>query len=330
MDQILSLAFRPQTLSELVGYEYLAKLIRGHALARMPQAWMFSGDSGVGKTTIARILAVALQCKHGEFGDPCAKCLARKNEFDIQEINASEINGVEGIGAVAKTSMYSPRPPSLARVFILDEAQRISDAAQNLLLKHFEDAPKTTTWIICTTNPTKILRTLKNRCVYYRLAGLNVDAVPVLVKKALKKVESKLDTEEIIDALLENGIFSPRLILMALEKFLAGASVEVAVQVEMESPVNTLKLCRALMQGDWLKLHKHLKGLSNEDCNRLVYVICGYLKPILLQPRQTSSATLAATAIKELVSVGYLDETLRSAAIIATLYQLTINFREGK
>lgn len=329
MDKILSLSFRPQKLSELVGLPKLANAIRGHHKSkRMPPAWMFSGETGCGKTTIARILAMSLQCDHDDFGEPCQKCHSRRSQFDIMEINASEIKGVQDIGQLATSSTYAPRPPSKARVYILDECQQISTAAQNLLLKYFEDCPKTTFWIICTTDPHKMLRTLRNRCVVYRLAGLSPDGVSQLVQTAVTATggNDERNIDALTEVLLENGIFSPRLVLIAVEKYLAGASPVEAVKSEIDAGADTLKLCRALVQGDWNKVQKQLKNMSAEDTRSLIYQICGYLKPMVIQPRVTKSASDAASAILKLTQLQYLDESLRNPALAATLYELSQKF----
>src|SRR6185503_10000650 len=147
------------------------------APGRMPRAWMFIGQSGSGKTTIARILATSLNCTHNEFGDPCSLCLKNSSKFQIHEINAGDISGVDDIREIAVGSQYAPISPTRRRVYILDEAQRISSAAQNLLLKYFEEAPRTTVWIVCTTEPDKILRTLRRRCMVYTMQAWRPTAV---------------------------------------------------------------------------------------------------------------------------------------------------------
>src|SRR6266566_3384947 len=137
MSRPLAVSMRPRRLSELIGQETLVEVIRKKQETRDPAAWMFTGPTGTGKTTVARIIAVSLQCKHQkQFGEPCDESLAARSSFSIREINASEVSGVEEIGAVAQASVYLTAPPSKRSVFILDEAQRLSPSSQNLLLKY--------------------------------------------------------------------------------------------------------------------------------------------------------------------------------------------------
>ena len=331
--QVLSISFRPGTLSDLVGSSKIVKGIRGHYKSgRLPQAWLFTGPTGSGKTTVARILALALQCDHqAQFGDPCEKCRRHSSDFDINEINASEISGVGDIGRIAESSLYAPRPPSTCRVYILDEAQRLSDAAQNLLLKYFEDCPQTSYWIICTTDPQKLLRTVRSRCVYYGFDGLDIANVGELVYRALKFVGQKPGDEanKLVDALLAQKVSSPRVILMAVEKFLAGVPVKTAAQVEMDSTVDTLKICRYVVNGDWSGLCPLITNLSADDARATLYAVVGYLKSIVLKPNTGVLSGYAAWGIRNLARSVYMDDGVRSSAMVAILYDLTARFREG-
>ena len=159
----------------LIGQKKVVSAIRSQIKSgRIPHAWMFTGITGAGKTTIARILAVALQCHHQKnFGSPCKDCWSARKDFAIYEVNASELNGVEDIGKIAANSRFAQMPPSTKRVYILDEAQMLSKNAQNLLLKFFEDASSTTVWIICTTERQKIIKTLQSRCMAYAMVPLS-------------------------------------------------------------------------------------------------------------------------------------------------------------
>ena len=120
MNKILSLSMRPAGLSYMLGQKKLVAAIQAQVEKRVPQAWMFTGSSGSGKTTIARIIAVALQCEHQQtWGDPCKECRGNGN-FCIHEINASETSGVEELGHIAALSRYLPQTGKY-RVVILDE-----------------------------------------------------------------------------------------------------------------------------------------------------------------------------------------------------------------
>ncbi len=327
MEQSLSIAFRPQALSEMVGAAKLVAVIKGHvASGRLPQAWLFAGDTGSGKTTVARILARALQCTHvSQFGLPCPECAS--NQFDILEVNASEISGVENIGKIAEGSLYGPRPPSKYRVYILDEAQRLSTESQNLLLKYFEDCPKTSVWIICTTNPQKILKPLRSRCVYYELSGLKPDGVKLLVQRAIRFAKGTKPAEPLVDALLEVGVWSPRFILMGVEKYLAGSSPAQAASVDsVEITVDTLKLCRGVAQGKWAEVRVVLKALPPDESRSVAQAVMGYLTTVILTATSPKQADMAGVGIQKLSKVGYLDDGMKRSVLTAILYDITAMF----
>lgn len=327
LEQSLSISFRPQTFDQLVGQKRIAKLIRAHYQSgRSVPAWMLIGDAGYGKTTIARILALSLQCRHQtEFGNPCADCQARRAEFDIIEVNASDISGVNEIQQVIAGSNYMPRSPSKRRVYILDEAQKLTDSAQNMLLKPFEDSPKSTVWIICTTNPGKILKTLRSRCLTYTLEGLGLKGVELLVQKAIAQTGVKKETGPLVDALHEQNVTSPRLVVMAVEKYLAGDEPERAAQVGMDAAVNTLRICRAVLQGDWASIRKELATATPDDARAIRGAVSGYMKTVMLGD-PSSNTRKCAEAIQLMGHLPY-DEGVQLPWTCAVLYIVCKSFK---
>jgi hypothetical protein len=329
--RVLSLSFRPRRFSELVGQKKIAERIVHHlSSGRMPAAWMFVGDSGSGKTTIARILAHTLQCKHGQLGEPCDKCLRKTSSFNIIEINASEVTGKEDIGEVVSSANFMPQLPSRYRVFILDEAQQLSMNSQNLLLKYFEDSPPSTVWIICTTHPEKILRTLRRRCVTYTIPPLSLKAVGALVTAAFAKcgVKSAQKVESLSDALNQRGVASPGFIVMAVEKFLAGSTAEQAAAVGFDATVDTLQLCRFVVRGDWERVRSGVFSATPDDARAIRASLAGYLKSILLDCAVgEKKAAKMVRAIERLGGPSY-NET-EPAGTIACLYDLCKIFGAG-
>lgn len=331
-NQVLALSFRPKTLDELVGQEKLAALIRGHhAQGRMPQAWMFIGETGAGKTTIARILALSLQCRHQDaFGCPCRDCLRSWGDFDINEINASDTTTVDELRKAISGSDYVPGPASKVRVYILDEAQRLSSNAQNLLLKYFEDCPKTTFWIVCTTNPQKILPTLQSRCTTYTVPSLDLKGVRNLVRRALKFVSSDKDSSDLADALCEAQIFSPRKIVNAVEKYVAGASAEDAAKVEVSTEFDTHGLCRSVYRGVWNDVAKQMKKAKPEDARAIRISVAAYLREIMLNDVEFGRLDHLSEGIHKLSSIAAMEDNLQLSATVATLYDLTRGFVQVK
>ena len=281
----------------------MVKQIRAQAKTRMPSAWMFHGTTGVGKTTIARILAVAYQCEHQKlWGDPCAACWDRQGEFAIHEINASEVNGVDEIRKVAEMGRCRPMGGS-KRVIILDEAQRLTSPAQNLLLKDFEDTTSGVIWIICTTEPTKILPTLRRRCMMYAIKPLGFDSKEELLKKAAASIDCKLPLEPLIEKANEMQVSSPALLLMALEKYVAGALPQVAMAAaETPSQLDTLRLCKAVTAGSFKGVQEVLKDSVAEDARYVRASVCGWLRGCLMRESNPKRQTAIADSLRELAS----------------------------
>src|ERR1044072_4503449 len=265
MPRVLSLSLRPRTLTALYGQSKMVASIREQMKTRQPQSWLFHGGTGVGKTTTSRIIALAYQCPHQQlWGDPCKACRLAYSSFAIHEINASEASGVEEMAKIAELSRIRPIG-SPKRVFILDEFQRASSAAQNLLLKPMEEPPPTTVWILCTTDPQKILPTLRRRCTTYQLKSLGFDGSEKFLKRSADLAKITRPLAPLYEQVHLAGIFSPAPLLQALEKFAAGCTAEEAVSGSDGSGTNSLAICKAVTSGDWNTLKKVLLSANPEE-----------------------------------------------------------------
>src|ERR1700751_1489483 len=169
----LSEELRPNTFEEMIGAEKLIKQIRSlMSSEHTPRGLMFTGETGVGKTTLADIIAVSLQCRHQKvFGHPCRHCRKHKEEFDIDLINGSQLTAKEAVEERISGMNYAPKPGSRYRIYKLEEAHKMSDSAQNMLLVPTEKCPRTTKWILNTTRPDKIIPTLQSRFNIFYVPG---------------------------------------------------------------------------------------------------------------------------------------------------------------
>lgn len=321
----LSLALRPRKFSQLIGQELVVNAIRRqYESEREPPAWMFIGPTGSGKTTVARILAVSLQCTHGEIGEPCEACWKERGSFSIHEVNASEVSGVEQVGDLMKGSVYRP-PSSRRNIYILDEAQRMSKEAQNLSLKYFEDAPETTVWIICTTEPNKILETLKRRCEVLEMRRLQADGIEKLVARAYKFVEAGKDApkkEKLVEALWEAQVQSPALVLNGVDKYLVGLSAKDAVK-NLTIGTDVTAICRAIEKGDWDVIKKEIRDVSSDDLRGIRAMVAGYFRHALEKQVPGPRATEMAKAIGRMAQVDSYTDVTAGPATVALLYELS-------
>lgn len=175
----LALTYRPRTFNDLVGQPAVQVILRQMIkTGRIPHALLFDGCRGTGKTTTARIFAAALNCEADE--RPCGHCVSCKETFDGASLNVLEIdaasNGlVDDIRTLRQQVQY--RQTGNYRVIILDEAQSISAAGFNALLKTIEEPPPNTVFILLTTEPQKILATVASRCMPFTFKRLTTNDI---------------------------------------------------------------------------------------------------------------------------------------------------------
>ena len=325
----LSISMRPRTFDSMVGAKKLVRQIRKIVSSdKVPKAWMFSGETGSGKTTIARIMAVAFQCTHHkDFGNTCTHCRRHSNEFDITEINCAKYTGKVEMEDAISGYDYAPKPGSLQRVYILDEAHKSSDSSQNALLKPTEDCPRTTKFIICTTRADKIIPTLQSRCTIFAIPGLDLDGIKELIRRALKKFNSDRDSGELAEKLLEKGITSPRLVLKAVQKYVdSETTADEAAEVTLVSDVDSYALCRSLIKGDWEAVAQIMMKAKNDDNVVIRASVAGYLNAILLGDTESNHrADVVAKAILQLNAIR--DDF---PAMSAVLYNVCKYFKKEK
>ena len=323
--QVLALSLRPRSFKKLFGQQPIIDAITKQiASRRIPRAWMFAGETGSGKTTIARILAQWLQCPHKiKLGMYCKEC-----GFPPQgliEINASHHNTVESIKGIAEGAAFSPVPPAIRRVYLLDEAHRLSALSQDVLLKHFEEAVDTTCWIVCTTEPSKIIKTLRGRCMVYHMRPLRGAEADAFIERAAMKAESSRDLGPFKDVVHLKGVTSPRQLLYALEHYLAGMDPDKAL-ASVDSSVDTLRICQALIRGEWGPIRSELEKATVDDARTIRGACLGYLRSIMLARNSTVDKKAVIATVKELGSFGYQDDQTFMTLLVAALYSCCKRF----
>ena len=172
--QVLARKWRPKSFGTLVGQEHVVRAL-SHALAtgRLHHAWLFTGTRGVGKTTISRILAKALNCETGVTAEPCGQCAACQaidaDRFpDYVEMDAASNRGVDDMAALLDKAVYAPTQGRY-KVYMIDEVHMLTGHAFNAMLKTLEEPPEHVKFILATTDPQKIPVTVLSRCLQFNL-----------------------------------------------------------------------------------------------------------------------------------------------------------------
>ncbi len=178
----LARRFRPQTFTEVVGQESISQTLRGaiHE-GRVSHAYLFTGARGVGKTSMARIFAKALNCPNAKDGVPCNECeqclgIAAGNDVDVSEIDGASNRGIDDIRALrANVGVKSMR--SKYKVYIIDEVHMLTKEAFNALLKTLEEPPPLVKFVFCTTEPNKVPDTILSRCQRFDFGTISIGAI---------------------------------------------------------------------------------------------------------------------------------------------------------
>ena len=220
--------YRPGSFNELVGQEQVTvPLSAALDNGRINHAYLFSGPRGCGKTSSARIMARSLNCVNGPTSKPCGKCnscvsLAANGpgNLDVTELDAASHNGVDDMRELRDRAMFAPAE-SRYRIFIIDEAHMITNQGSNALLKIVEEPPAHLIFIFATTEPEKVIGTIRSRTHHYPFRLLTPQAMRGLLERTVA-AEDAIIEESVYPLVIRAGGGSPRDTLSILDQLLAG------------------------------------------------------------------------------------------------------------
>ncbi len=281
--QVLARKYRPQRFADVAGQDHVTRtLLNALAQNRIAHGYIFSGHRGIGKTTIARIVAMALNCRTPigsearPTPEPCGICdscieVRQGNAVDVIEIDAATNRGIDEIRELRDAARYSPARDRY-KIYILDEAHQITEAAFNALLKTLEEPPAHVIFMMATTEPENIPQTIRSRCQHFSFHAVKFD--DILAQLKMIATQEQVEAEQAALALLaEAGDGSMRDALSIMDQAIASAPVEDGRPVLATAQIRELmgsvpnavfeRLLEAVAQGQSAELMEQLNVLVN-------------------------------------------------------------------
>ena len=226
--KVLALKYRPQTFDDLIGQEVIAETIKNSINAdKIPNAYLFTGIRGVGKTTIARIIAKSINCKksfENQCKEKCDICdsITNSNHIDVLEMDAASKTGVDDVRDLIEFSRYGPSSAKY-KIFIIDEVHMLSKQAFNALLKTLEEPPDYLKFIFATTEIKKIPVTVISRCQRFDLSRIKSEKLYEYIKKIKDKEKGKV-SDDVLKLIVKISEGSVRDALSLLDRGLLGTA----------------------------------------------------------------------------------------------------------
>jgi len=263
VNQELYKKYRPRKLSEMVGQENaLSQLVTAGKRGVFPHAVLISGPSGCGKTTLARVFRKKLRC----------------SDIDFREINTADFRGIDTARAIRRQMNMAPMGGK-SRVWLIDECAKLTDDAQNGLLKTLEDTPSHVYFFLCTTDPGKLINTIINRCTHIQVRSLTDDELTGLIRNVVEREGKSALSGDVVEKLVRVAEGSPRKALVMLQSVLGESDEQrqVAIILESHPEKEAIEIARLLMnpKANWATMSRLLKAVPDlekkaEGVRRLV------------------------------------------------------------
>ena len=272
---VLARKYRPQRFSEVIGQEHVTRTLQNAiAQGRSAHGYIFSGHRGIGKTTVARILAAALNCRSKDHPvpEPCGVCescveIRAGNSVDVIEIDAATNRGIDEIRELREAARYRPARDRF-KIYILDEAHQITDAAFNALLKTLEEPPDHIVFMLATTQPEDIPQTIRSRCQHFSFRAVKFDDIVHQLRDLLTREKIEAD-DDALALLAEAGDGSMRDALSILDQAIASSTDKVTADSVRNlvgaAPAHILEqVMQSVAQGRSEEILRHVDHLISE------------------------------------------------------------------
>ena len=329
--QVLARKYRPRSFDTLVGQAHVVQALK-NALdqKRLHHAYLFTGTRGVGKTTLARILAKSLNCEKGISSSPCGICVActeidQGRYVDLIEVDAASNTQVDNMRDLLDNAQYAPTQGQF-KIYIIDEVHMLSKNAFNAMLKTLEEPPAHVKFILATTDPQKVPVTVLSRCLQFNLKQMPSFSISEYLEKILKEESINYEINAIyLIAKAANGSMRDALSILDQGIAYCGGTIEEATIKRMLGAIDQsylFNLMHAVIEQDGLKAIEIAKQMNERNLS---------FDAALLDLANLIQTISVAQAIPDSVEASYLDRDLVialtkkiSAEQLQLLYQIVI------
>ena len=281
--KVLALKYRPQNFNDIIGQEVITETIKNSLKAdKIPNAYLFTGIRGVGKTTIARIVAKSLNCSNGfenSCKEKCSNCdaITNSNHLDILEMDAASKTSVDDVRDLIEFSRYGPTTAKY-KIFIIDEVHMLSKQAFNALLKTLEEPPEYLKFIFATTEIKKVPITVVSRCQRFDLSRIKSSELFEFIKNVKDKENGKI-SDDALKFIVKLSEGSVRDALSLLDKALLSIDKDKELDLKSAQKIfgyfdksNLIEIFEALLKGDQSKTLEIYRSIYEQGVDPKIFI----------------------------------------------------------